>query len=637
MTIILNETLNPISAQERVKINENWNRIVGGLTTLQHQITNLAGGGEVAVLLDRIEQAVTKANNAMTDTRDFLDRSTVELDELSSRFENVIDGATTDIADFLNRNTVELNELLSRFEDLNDEASTVINQIQTTNSDIYQAEQARDLAEQSRENAEEAREQSERNRDTRVDNIIGEIKALEYSPTVTYKPLNFITYQGNTYITLKEVTGVIPTNDGVNYRLGAVQGRDGGVQSVNGIPFDYNGDVPLSYNDIKGLEHYSGENLIVGFDGFVKASASAPTASVQTTTNLTISINNTQRTSTYFTIVEVKPNTTYVMSVNNSSTSTSGIIRVRNKSTYVFDSTDNSTKNLTLNTRGLLSTTIETGANDYYLLVEISTSSPISTSINISNLKLEEGTTPTPWSPSRYNLRVEDNPNYNLINKNKITRGSYINESGVIVSSTASNPAITDFINVKNFKYLILSGSNLNILSGATVFYDANKNYISGISATQGRNIIYLPTNAVYVRHSFSQNELNTIKLEKGKVVTPYRESLVETLSIDLANKRQENWISAVLTSGWTAFDGQTSVQYYKDELGIVRFRGRIKGGTIGTSAFVLPATYRPTQQVTYPSVNNNPIRISSDGSVTIVSGATTDVWLDSVSFRVEE
>ena len=40
-----------------------------------------------------------------------------------------------------------------------------------------------------------------------------------YSASVTYEKLTFVHYNGDAYLTLKTVKGVIPTDDGTNYRL----------------------------------------------------------------------------------------------------------------------------------------------------------------------------------------------------------------------------------------------------------------------------------------------------------------------------------------------------------------------------------------------------------------------------------
>ena len=41
----------------------------------------------------------------------------------------------------------------------------------------------------------------------------------DYSASTTYEKLTFVHYQGDTYMTLKTVKGVTPTDDGVNYKL----------------------------------------------------------------------------------------------------------------------------------------------------------------------------------------------------------------------------------------------------------------------------------------------------------------------------------------------------------------------------------------------------------------------------------
>ncbi|MEY9973174.1 hypothetical protein ABH966_003558 [Lysinibacillus sp. RC46] len=58
MTIILNSTGNPITREERIKINENWDRIISGLTKMQYQINMLAGGEDVQKILEAIQKAL---------------------------------------------------------------------------------------------------------------------------------------------------------------------------------------------------------------------------------------------------------------------------------------------------------------------------------------------------------------------------------------------------------------------------------------------------------------------------------------------------------------------------------------------------------------------------------------------------
>ena len=52
----------------------------------------------------------------------------------------------------------------------------------------------------------------------------------DYNPDVTYEKLTMVMYDNSTYITLKTVTGVTPSNDQINYALMA-RGFDPGVLS----------------------------------------------------------------------------------------------------------------------------------------------------------------------------------------------------------------------------------------------------------------------------------------------------------------------------------------------------------------------------------------------------------------------
>ena len=48
-----------------------------------------------------------------------------------------------------------------------------------------------------------------------------------YDPAATYVPLDIVSYGGGSYCVLKNVTGVTPTGDDVNYQLLAKSGADG--------------------------------------------------------------------------------------------------------------------------------------------------------------------------------------------------------------------------------------------------------------------------------------------------------------------------------------------------------------------------------------------------------------------------
>ena len=59
---------------------------------------------------------------------------------------------------------------------------------------------------------------------------LGKVKLTprgEYDPAATYVPLDIVSYGGGSYCVLKNVTGVTPTGDDVNYQLLAKSGADG--------------------------------------------------------------------------------------------------------------------------------------------------------------------------------------------------------------------------------------------------------------------------------------------------------------------------------------------------------------------------------------------------------------------------
>lgn len=101
------------------------------------------------------------------------------------------------------------------------------------------------------------------------------------------------------------------------------------------------------------------------------------------------------------------------------------------------------------------------------------------------------------------------------------------------------------------------------------------------------------------------------------------------------ANKVQESWILPVLQNGATAsYRG-----YYKDDMGIVRLRGRITTPANGLVVFTLPVGYRPQHITAYPVQHNGftpgYLRVDTDGTVTLYSTVFTS-WFDisNVSFR---
>lgn len=105
-----------------------------------------------------------------------------------------------------------------------------------------------------------------------------------------------------------------------------------------------------------------------------------------------------------------------------------------------------------------------------------------------------------------------------------------------------------------------------------------------------------------------------------------------------LPTQIDETWIAPTLINSWVNFGGVTNpAGYYKDSAGIVRLRGSIKSGTIGTVAFTLPVGYRPAFQELYAVNSNNAFgaaSISANGDVTAQTGTNVVFSIDGITFR---
>lgn len=92
---------------------------------------------------------------------------------------------------------------------------------------------------------------------------------------------------------------------------------------------------------------------------------------------------------------------------------------------------------------------------------------------------------------------------------------------------------------------------------------------------------------------------------------------------------------------GWVS-DGAPwrPVSYRKDTAGRVTLAGILMSGTPATSAFVLPAGYRPAYPLTVAAISSDEIgevRVWSDGAVTpYIVGTTGWISLDGISFYVD-
>lgn len=111
-------------------------------------------------------------------------------------------------------------------------------------------------------------------------------------------------------------------------------------------------------------------------------------------------------------------------------------------------------------------------------------------------------------------------------------------------------------------------------------------------------------------------------------------------LEAEKANKQQEAWITPTLLNGWENVASTTPIGYYKDTLGVVHFRGALKGGVDNTDAFILPVGYRPSTNIrSIGSTSDNTVgryNIDTLGNVRPYKGSSTYVYAVNVSFRAK-
>lgn len=116
MTIILNNTGNPVNREERIKINENWDRIIKGLTDLQQQILVVAGGAEVDELIKRLNEAIDNANIAVQQAIDINNEATQEAINANNE-------ALQTALDTVSQTLVQMNEAITKTNTATTEAN----------------------------------------------------------------------------------------------------------------------------------------------------------------------------------------------------------------------------------------------------------------------------------------------------------------------------------------------------------------------------------------------------------------------------------------------------------------------------------------------------------------------------------
>ncbi|MFC9541657.1 hypothetical protein ACFTQ7_17530 [Lysinibacillus sp. NPDC056959] len=262
MVINLHTTQSPVSRSERMKINENWQKIIEGLSKLQFQINLLAGGEEVEELLKRITDAINGAIEAATNANAATSNANVAADAANQIVQTAIEKITV-VEELLIKLEVQQDEWehikssLILVSEAAKEATT------NANSATMNANQASDAANAAKENLTNAVTTKLNEADTAITNantaattatqasesIKGWGTATAWNSTTGYLKNNVVTYNGSTWQAKADNTNSVPTITNTNWIILAQRGVDGkgSVASVNGKLPDENGNVTLDF------------------------------------------------------------------------------------------------------------------------------------------------------------------------------------------------------------------------------------------------------------------------------------------------------------------------------------------------------------------------------------------------------
>ncbi len=275
MVINLHTTQSPVSRSERIKINENWQRIIEGLSRLQYQINILAGGEEVDELIRRINDAIDMLSIALQDTEKVIteaNKATIDAQEATANANSAVQ--------VVNETVMEAAQLMEDLEALRAQLEQMKHQLETTTASAEiaainandAAQVATDLANVIEEAITEAIDATRRaNKAAQV--IEGWSTATVWNATTEYVKNNVTTYNGSTWQSLTTNRNSVPLETNPDWILLAQRGVDGtgSVSKVAGKSPDVDGNVPLIPADIGAETTQGAQEKANGIKEWVQA------------------------------------------------------------------------------------------------------------------------------------------------------------------------------------------------------------------------------------------------------------------------------------------------------------------------------------------------------------------------------
>jgi len=258
-----------------MKINENWQRIIEGLSRLQYQVNILAGGEEVDELIKRINDAIDTVSNALEDSKKAINdanKATTEAQEATANANTAVQ--------VVNETVAEATQMLENLETLQAQLKQMKLQLETaaTNADTAAinandaAKIAADLADALNEAIVQSRDAAQRANNA-AEVIDGWGTATAWNATVEYVKNNVTTYNGATWQSLTTNINSVPSESNTDWILLAQRGVDGtgSVSKVAGLSPDVDGNVPLIPADIGAETPHGAQEKANGIKEWVQA------------------------------------------------------------------------------------------------------------------------------------------------------------------------------------------------------------------------------------------------------------------------------------------------------------------------------------------------------------------------------
>lgn len=140
---------------------------------------------------------------------------------------------------------------------------------------------------------------------------------------------------------------------------------------------------------------------------------------------------------------------------------------------------------------------------------------------------------------------------------------------------------------------------------------------------------------------------LAQITISSGAMTVAAENVTDERFIVSNVNGQQPDFIDATLLNGWLPHSTDYYPgQYMKDQMGFVHIRGRIKSGSSGTAAFILPSGYRPSKRIygstigVFTETNKSRYEIYPSGEVYVFLGGSDNSALsldDIPPFKAEQ